>query len=241
LVAGLNAARQAGKLDGVTFSRSTSYVGVMIDDLITRGVTEPYRMFTSRSEYRLSLRADNADQRLTGQGMEWGLVGENRRKHFSTKLEALNKAKRLLQGLKLSPTEARKHGLQINLDGKPRSAYEILSYADVSLLRLQPIFNQLIEIPKEICDQLEIEAKYAVYLDRQQTAIHAYEKEEQAIIPDTIDYRDIGGLSAELREKLLKARPRSLAQASRIEGMTPAALGLILMTIKRQDHVKARA
>jgi tRNA uridine 5-carboxymethylaminomethyl modification enzyme len=241
LAAGLNAARQAGSQDGVIFSRTTSYTGVMIDDLITCGVTEPYRMFTSRSEYRLSLRADNADQRLTGQGIGWGLVGEKRRKQFSTKLEALNQAKAMLQGLKLSPTEARKYDLQINLDGKQRNAYEILSYPEMSLVRLQAIWPQLIEITKEISNQIEIEAKYAVYLDRQQASIRTFEKEEQAIIPDMIAYELISGLSAELKEKLLKARPRNLAQASRIEGMTPAALGLILITIKRFDHVKARA
>jgi tRNA uridine 5-carboxymethylaminomethyl modification enzyme len=240
LVAGLNAARKANGDAGVMFSRTTCYIGVMIDDLITRGVTEPYRMFTSRSEYRLSLRADNADQRLTGQGMEWGLVGKERSRQFSAKLESLNKAKLMLQSLKFSPSEARKYGLRINLDGKPRSAYDILSYPDMDLARLQPIWPQLLEINKEIIDQIEIEAKYAVYLDRQQAAIHTFEKEAQAIIPAIIVYENIAGLSAELKEKLSKTRPRNLGQASRIEGMTPAALSLILMNIRR-SNVQSRA
>jgi tRNA uridine 5-carboxymethylaminomethyl modification enzyme len=239
LVAGLNAARKAGSQAGISFSRSQSYVGVMIDDLITRGVTEPYRMFTSRSEYRLSLRADNADQRLTGLGQEWGLVDNSRFAMYQLKIEHLNQAKNLLKNLRLSPTEARKQGLMINLDGQRRAAYDLLSYPDMNLERLYPIWPDLLNIPQAIREQIEIEAKYEVYLDRQREAIKAFEKEEQAAIPQNIAYEEIGGLSAELCDKLSKARPHNLAQASRIEGMTPAALSLILMTIKRQDTLQA--
>ncbi len=240
LVAGLNAARKAGSLDGASFSRAQSYIGVMIDDLITRGVSEPYRMFTSRSEYRLSLRADNADQRLTPQGLTLGLVGQTRSKVFSNKFQSLADIKSRLRALKLSPAEAGKRGLSLNPDGKFRSAYEILSYPAMDFENLINLWPELDNVSHETRSQIEIEAKYAVYLERQQASVDILEKEERTLIPADISYETIGGLSAELRDKLIRTRPRNLAQAGRIEGMTPAALGLILMTIRRQNkHVSA--
>ncbi|MES2905758.1 MAG: tRNA uridine-5-carboxymethylaminomethyl(34) synthesis enzyme MnmG [Pseudomonadota bacterium] len=236
LVAGLNAARKAGGQDAATFSRINSYIGVMIDDLTTRGVTEPYRMFTSRAEYRLSLRADNADQRLTPQGLDWGLVSKTRQDHFNDKDQQLKDAKVQLEQLTLSPTEARKHGLQLNLDGQKRTAFGILSYPDICLKQLSLIWPDIKNISAPIQEQIEIEAKYAVYLERQQASVKAYEAESEALIPDTLKYETISGLSAELRDKLIKSKPRNLAQASRIEGMTPAALGLILLHVKRSPR-----
>jgi tRNA uridine 5-carboxymethylaminomethyl modification enzyme len=211
----------------------------MIDDLITRGVTEPYRMFTSRAEYRLSLRADNADQRLTQKGMDWGLVGKLRQEAYKTKLEKLNKANGLFNRLTLTPSEARKYGLKLNFDGQRRNAYELLSYPDIEFEQLAAIWPELHTLEAPIADQIQIEAKYAVYLDRQQAAIMACEREEQALIPQDLTYEDFPGLSSELRDKLSRARPQNIGQASRIEGMTPAALSLLLLHIKRSRDERA--
>ena len=233
LVAGLNAARRAGGLGGVTIGRADGYIGVMIDDLVTRGVAEPYRMFTSRAEYRLSLRADNADQRLTPWGIALGLVGVGRREAFATKAAALAEARRLAESLSLTPNEAVRHGLALNHDGVRRSAYELLGRPDVDMAVLRGIWPELAGIDRFVSEQIEIEARYRVYLDRQSADIEAFRKEEGIALPADIAYSGMAGLSNELREKLALARPATLGQAARIDGMTPAALMLVLGEARR--------
>ena len=233
LVAGLNAARRAGGLGGVTIGRADGYIGVMIDDLVTRGVAEPYRMFTSRAEYRLSLRADNADQRLTPWGIALGLVGAGRREAFATKAAALAEARRLVESLSLTPNEAARHGLALNHDGVRRSAYELLGRPDVDMAVLRGIWPELAGIDRFVSEQIEIEARYRVYLDRQSADIEAFRKEEGIALPADIAYSGMAGLSNELREKLALARPATLGQAARIDGMTPAALMLVLGEARR--------
>ena len=233
LVAGLNAARRAGGLGGVTIGRADGYIGVMIDDLVTRGVAEPYRMFTSRAEYRLSLRADNADQRLTPWGIALGLVGAGRREAFATKAAALAEARRLVESLSLTPNEAARHGLALNHDGVRRSAYELLGRPDVDMAVLRGIWPELAGIDRFVSEQIEIEARYRVYLDRQSADIEAFRKEEGIALPAEIAYSGMAGLSNELREKLALARPATLGQAARIDGMTPAALMLVLGEARR--------
>ncbi|MBL4891088.1 MAG: tRNA uridine-5-carboxymethylaminomethyl(34) synthesis enzyme MnmG [Rhizobiaceae bacterium] len=238
LVAGLNAARKAGDDAPVIFSRTESYIGVMIDDLVTRGVSEPYRMFTSRAEYRLSLRADNADQRLTPLGVEIGLVGGNRQAVFERKLGALKAAKQACADVCITPNEARKHGLNINQDGVRRSAWELLSYSEISLEILVGIWPQLRDFDPAIARQIEIEAGYAVYLARQESDIQAIRRDEGKIIPDDFDYSALSGLSNELCQKLETIRPANLGQAGRIEGMTPAAILLVLVHIRKLENGK---
>ncbi|ACK51511.1 glucose inhibited division protein A [Methylocella silvestris BL2] len=233
LAAGLNAAARAGGGAPILFERSEAYLGVMIDDLVCRGVTEPYRMFTSRAEYRLSLRADNADQRLTGAGLKWGCIGMERSSAFRTKMAALQHARGLLEGFNLTPNEAAQHGLKINHDGVRRGAFELLALADTSLAKLQAIWPELREIEPSIAEQIEIDAKYAVYLDRQKRDIEAARRDEALLIPDSVDYDLLTGLSTEIRGRLRQIRPRSLAQASRIEGMTPVAMTLLAATVRR--------
>ena len=233
LVAGLNAARRAGGLGGVTIGRADGYIGVMIDDLVTRGVAEPYRMFTSRAEYRLSLRADNADQRLTPWGIALGLVGAGRREAFATKAAALAEARRLAESLSLTPNEAVRHGLALNHDGVRRSAYELLGRPDVDMAVLRGIWPELAGIDRFVSEQIEIEARYRVYLDRQSADIEAFRKEEGIALPAEIAYSGMAGLSNELREKLALARPATLGQAALIDGMTPAALMLVLGEARR--------
>jgi len=235
LLAGLNAARSAGGGEGVSISRADAYIGVMIDDLVTRGVSEPYRMFTSRAEYRLSLRADNADQRLTPLGLELGLVGVRRKAAFEAKAEAIRRARELARSLRLTPNEAANHGLHINRDGVRRSAFELMAYPDIDLRRLASIWPELGEIAPAIAEQVEIDARYAVYLDRQESDIAAFRKEENVRIPEEMDYRVLSGLSNELCDRLERVRPATLGQAERIEGMTPAALTLLLAEIRRRD------
>ncbi|MBL4598067.1 MAG: tRNA uridine-5-carboxymethylaminomethyl(34) synthesis enzyme MnmG [Rhizobiaceae bacterium] len=239
LVAGLNAARKAGGSDPIIFSRTQSYIGVMIDDLVTRGVSEPYRMFTSRAEYRLSLRADNADQRLTPLGIEAGLVTSRRRAVFERKLEKLELAKSICTSNSLTPPEARKHGLKINQDGIRRTGWELLSYTEISLTRLADIWPELHDIDPAIGRQIEIEAGYAVYLARQESDIQAIRRDEGKAIPDGFDYGTLAGLSNELRQKLEAIRPANLGQASRIEGMTPAAILLVLAHIRKMEKNKS--
>ena len=234
LVAGLNAAAFAGKLPEIIFDRTEAYLGVMIDDLITRGVTEPYRMFTSRAEYRLSLRADNADQRLTGKGMAVGCVSATRRAHFEKKMEAIANARALVSERSLSPSEAGKYGLTVNKDGVRRTGFDLLSYPDVSWERLSAIWPELQNTTKAIAEQIEIDAKYAVYLDRQKRDVQTFRREENAVIPDGLDYGAMSGLSNELRARLTSVRPATIGQASRIEGMTPAALSLVVAHIQRK-------
>ncbi len=233
LLAGLNAARSAKGLDSHSFSRSEAYIGVMIDDLVTRGVAEPYRMFTSRAEFRLSLRADNADQRLTGLGGALGLVGDERSEAFSRKSDALNAASVAFDARSLTPQEAKKHGIKVKEDGKRRGAAELLSLPDVSFDDLCVIWPDLADHNPLIIEQLQRDALYANYLDRQQRDIDLLRKDEKLEIPDGFDFDGIPGLSNELKTKLRTARPNSMAQAARIDGITPAALTLIVANIRK--------
>ena len=234
LVAGLNAAAFAGDLPEVIIDRTEAYLGVMIDDLVTRGVTEPYRMFTSRAEYRLSLRADNADQRLTGRGLAFGCVGAARRDHHAAKMAALDAARERVTALTLSPNEAGKHGLTVNRDGVRRSGFDLLSYPDIGWKELATIWPELAGISSGVAEQIEIDAKYAVYLDRQKRDVQSFRREEEALIPPELDYGAMRGLSNELRARLSLVRPATLGQASRIEGMTPAALTLVVAHLPRR-------
>jgi tRNA uridine 5-carboxymethylaminomethyl modification enzyme len=235
LVAGLNAARCAGGCEGVTLSRTEAYIGVMIDDLVTRGVTEPYRMFTSRAEYRLSLRADNADRRLTPKGIELGLVGRARREVFEAAAVRLEAASERMCALSLTPSEAGRFGLHLNRDGVRRNAHELLARPDVTIETLAGIWPELTALDRFVSEQVEIDAKYAVYLDRQKADIDVIRKEEGVGLPDDLDIDGIAGLSNEIKEKLRRVRPATLAQASRIDGMTPAALALVLARVKRRQ------
>ncbi|MFN4225171.1 MAG: tRNA uridine-5-carboxymethylaminomethyl(34) synthesis enzyme MnmG [Hyphomonas sp.] len=233
LMAGLNAARAAAGQDPVILDRAEAYIGVLIDDLVTRGVTEPYRMFTSRAEYRLALRADNADQRLTPRGIEAGVVGAARAGVFHVKHSALDRARNALRGLTLSPAAAAKAGWAVNQDGRVRTAWEYLSYKDITLSHLAAVWPELASIPKAIAEQIGIEALYAAYLERQSEDVAALRRDEALGLPEDIDYDAIGGLSAEVRQKLKVVRPRTLGQASRIEGVTPGALTALLGHVKR--------
>jgi tRNA uridine 5-carboxymethylaminomethyl modification enzyme len=227
LVAGLNAAAFAGRAKPILFDRAEAYLGVMIDDLVTRGVSEPYRMFTSRAEYRLSLRADNADERLTPRGLAIGCVGADRAEAFRARAQKLQEARETLSRLSLTSAAAVRHGLPVSSDGQTRNAYTLLSFPDINLMRLGSIWPELSAIGPEIAKQVEIDAKYAVYLNRQAADIAAYRRDEEAVLPESIDYAAIAGLSAELSAKLAFLRPRTIGQAQRVEGMTPAALTLL--------------
>ncbi|WPE21961.1 tRNA uridine-5-carboxymethylaminomethyl(34) synthesis enzyme MnmG [Shinella zoogloeoides] len=234
LVAGLNAARRAAGAEGHIFSRTDSYIGVMIDDLTSRGVTEPYRMFTSRAEYRLSLRADNADVRLTPLGIDLGLVRAAREERFATWSAEMDAARDRLRNLRLSPNEAASHGIRINQDGVRRSAYDLLAYPDIDYARLAAVWSEELNVfSARVRDAIEIEAGYAVYMNRQETDIAEARREEERRIPDQFDFSALPGLSIELRQKLTAARPANLAQAARVDGMTPAALTLLLAYLKR--------
>ncbi len=234
LVAGLNAARLAGGQDPHTFSRSSSYIGVMIDDLTSRGVTEPYRMFTSRAEYRLSLRADNADERLTPVGFELGLVSTARKERFERYRKDLADWRSQLAGVSLTPNEAERFGINLNRDGQRRTAMDLLAYPDIDPDRIRAIWPELHAMSERTAAALKIEAGYAVYLERQENDILALRREEGVSIPPDFDYHVLSGLSNELKTKLSSKRPANLAQASRIEGMTPAASALLLANLRRQ-------
>lgn len=240
LIAGLNAARRAAGLDGVVVDRTEAYMGVLIDDLVTQGVTEPYRMFTSRSEYRLSLRSDNADERLTPKGISWGIVGKARQADFETRLSALEEARILLKRLTVTPTQALERGLKLNQDGIRRTAFDILSYPGQTLESLAQLWPELNRFGPKMIDRLENDARYAVYLDRQQKDIESYRRDEQLVMPVDMDYSDVSGLSNELRNKLTLVKPRTLGQAGRIEGMTPAALTLLASKARRHGNVRDR-
>lgn len=234
LVAGLNAARATGRKDPIIFDRAEAYIGVLIDDLVTRGVTEPYRMFTSRAEYRLALRADNADQRLTEKGIAAGCVGSDRADVFHVKHRALESARQLLKTLTLSPAKAAQAGWAVNQDGRVRTAWEYLSYKDIDLNALSAIWLEVSGISEEIGTQVEIEALYSSYLERQAEDVAALRRDEDLMIPADLDYSGIGGLSNEVRQKLESVRPSTLGQAGRIEGVTPGALTALLGYVKRR-------
>jgi len=234
LMAGLNAALAAAGADPLILDRAQAYTGVMIDDLITRGVSEPYRMFTSRAEYRLTLRADNADQRLTAAGIGAGVVGQERAEAFAAKMQALEAARGLCEGLSLSPSELNKRGLKVNQDGVPRSAMDLLAYPDVDVSRLAGIWPILGGFEPGISEQMEIEAQYAGYLERQEADIRAFRKDEGLKLPSELDYGRIGGLSSEVRQKLSAARPATLGQAARVDGVTPAALTALMIHVKQK-------
>ncbi len=241
LVAGLNAAARAGGSAPIVFDRAEGYLGVMIDDLVTRGVTEPYRMFTSRAEYRLALRADNADQRLTGKGIGLGCVGAERHAQHRTKMAALDAARDFARSISLSPTEAAHHGLSLKKDGQRRTAFELLSYADMDVSRLQAIWPQMRAWPAAIAEQVKVDAVYDVYLSRQAADVEAYRRDESFELPDDLDYAALPGLSNEVRQKLSAARPRTIGHAARLDGITPAALTLVAAHVRRRGRAAPRA
>ncbi len=240
LLAGLNAARRAGGLDAVRLDRSEGYIGVLVDDLVTHGVTEPYRMFTSRSEYRLSLRADNADLRLTGKGMAWGCVSTARAQAFAQFRDALDCARRQTQAETHSPADLATRGLVVRADGRARSLYEVLSLRDIPLESTLQAFPALAALDRRVFTSLETEARYAAYLDRQDAEIRSFRRQEDIQLPDRLDVANLRGLSAELRGKLAEAQPRSLGAAARIPGMTPAGLAIILAGLRKLEGSVSR-
>tara|TARA_R110000868_G_scaffold80384_1_gene228359 strand:- start:573 stop:2450 length:1878 start_codon:yes stop_codon:yes gene_type:complete len=233
LMAGLNAALAERGDAPLVLDRAQAYIGVLVDDLITRGVSEPYRMFTSRAEYRLTLRADNADQRLTPLGVELGIVGETRADTFGAKAIALAAAKEMASGLKMSPSELNKRGFKVNQDGVARSVSDLLSIPEIDMVQLAGVWPELSSLAPEVSEQLEIEAQYSGYLSRQLSDINAFRKDEGLAIPDGLDFDAVHGLSSEARLKLGKARPATLGQAARVDGVTPAALTSLLVHIKQ--------
>jgi tRNA uridine 5-carboxymethylaminomethyl modification enzyme len=237
IVAGLNAALAASGADPVVFDRADGYLGVMIDDLVTRGITEPYRMFTSRAEYRLTLRADNADQRLTDKGIALGCVGPARSAHHAAKMAALAAAKGLAKSLTITPNEAARHGLSLNRDGQRRSAFELLAYPEVEWSALRAIWPELSAIEPSIAVHLEIDAKYDVYLKRQTADVDAFRRDEGLVLTG-VDYAEVPSLSNEARAKLQAAQPRTIGQAGRLDGMTPAALGILAAYLRREARRK---
>jgi len=239
LTAGINAALAASGAAGrFSVTRADGYLGVMIDDLVTRGVTEPYRMFTSRAEYRLTLRADNADQRLTPLGIAAGCVKSERSQAFAAKAKWLAEGEKLLRSLTFTPDQAAKHGLSINRDGRRRSAFELLAYPEIELSRVAEIWPEIRTIDERIADQLSANARYAVYVKRQELDIASFRKDEGIAIPADFLFAALPGLSTELRQKLERHRPASLGQAARLDGMTPAALMLLLAHLKKGPAAK---
>jgi tRNA uridine 5-carboxymethylaminomethyl modification enzyme len=239
LVAGLNAARAVLGKDAVSFSRSQSYIGVMIDDLVTRGVTEPYRMFTSRAEFRLSLRADNADQRLTPLAKSLGCVSDGRSRAFDQKMEALESGKKMLDSKLYSATDLKKVGIQLKQDGTKRTAYQLLSFPEIGFEDLVAVNGQLSEIDENTRDQLSKDALYTNYIERQQRDVDAMKRDENLLISQDFDYQPLDGLSNELKAKLQAARPQNLAQAGRVDGMTPAAITLLLAKLRQAQKEKS--
>ncbi|WP_349366090.1 MAG: tRNA uridine-5-carboxymethylaminomethyl(34) synthesis enzyme MnmG [Nitratireductor rhodophyticola] len=241
MLAGINAARAASGSELVTLGRADAYIGVLIDDLVTRGVSEPYRMFTSRAEYRLSLRADNADMRLTPLAVQLGIASAEREERFTAMERSLEAARSLLKDRSLSPNEAARHDINLNRDGVRRSAYELLSYPDMDISRLINIWPELVEIPSSLVEKIETEARYAVYLERQGNDAAMLRREEARLIPAELTFDGIAGLSNELKQKLKDRRPRSIADAQRIDGMTPAALALIIASLRQFETQKGAA
>jgi tRNA uridine 5-carboxymethylaminomethyl modification enzyme len=236
LAAGLNAARAASGAEPVTFARDEAYIGVLIDDLITRGVTEPYRMFTSRAEFRLTLRADNADQRLTPKGAEAGLIGSERLRAFTEKADALACARRSAEAFTLTPTQAARHDIRLNEDGRRRTFFQLLSQPNVDMQTLARVWPEIAHWRPDVREQLEIDAGYCGYLDRQAADVEAFRRDEDLRLDRNLNYWAIGGLSTECREKLSAIRPASLGQAARIEGVSPGALTALLAHVR---HAKA--
>jgi tRNA uridine 5-carboxymethylaminomethyl modification enzyme len=240
LLAGLNAAALAGEAREIIIDRAQAYLGVMIDDLVTRGVTEPYRMFTSRAEYRLQLRADNADQRLTDIGIAIGCVEAERARMHRENSSSLNEALAFAKSVSLTPKEAARYGLSLNKDGQRRTGFELLSYPAVTIADLAKIWPRFGEFAPKIVEQIEVDAKYAVYLSRQAADIAAYRRDESFALPDDFDYAALPGLSNEMKQKLQVHRPRTIGHASRIDGVTPAALTLLVAHVRRGKKAAAK-
>jgi tRNA uridine 5-carboxymethylaminomethyl modification enzyme len=241
LLAGVNAAALAGGSEDIVLDRAQAYIGVMIDDLVTRGVSEPYRMFTSRAEYRLQLRADNADQRLTDKGIAIGCVGSERAQFHERKSVALNDARAFAKSVSLTPKEAERHGVVLNKDGQRRTAFEMLSYPTISFADLARVWPRFAELDAKIAEQIEIDAKYDVYLSRQAADVAAYRRDESFALPDDLDYAALPGLSNEMKQKLQTHRPRTIGHAGRIDGVTPAALTLLVAHVKRGKKLSAKS
>jgi tRNA uridine 5-carboxymethylaminomethyl modification enzyme len=221
------------------FDRAEGYLGVMIDDLVTKGVTEPYRMFTSRAEYRLTLRADNADQRLTSRGIAIGCVGSERQQAHAAKMAALTAIRHFATSVSLTPTEGIKHGLALNRDGQRRTAFELLSFPSIGISDMARIWPPFGMFHVKHLEQIEIDAKYEVYLSRQAADIAAFRRDESLELPEEIDYGQVKGLSNEARAKLSAIRPRTIGQAGRIDGLTPAALTLLVGHMRRGRKPKS--
>jgi tRNA uridine 5-carboxymethylaminomethyl modification enzyme len=241
LIAGINATKFTGGRDHFKLDRTQAYIGVMIDDLVSRGVSEPYRMFTSRSEYRLMLRADNADGRLTALGHEAGIVGTDRMTAFVAKMAEISQAKELAKSVSLTPSEGTRLGLKLNQDGQRRSAFDLLAYPEIDFGQLLTIWPQLSAIPDFALEALQAEALYSGYVGRQAADIESYRREQSLVLPDNLDYQTVPSLSAELQQKLSQMRPDSLGQAARVEGMTPAALSALLRFVKKPTGSRVRA
>jgi tRNA uridine 5-carboxymethylaminomethyl modification enzyme len=233
LMAGINAARSVDGDVSVWPDRADAYIGVLIDDLVTKGVNEPYRMFTSRAEYRLRLRADNADQRMTATGVTWGCVGSEREHAWAKKEKALEEGRQLVGDLSASPSVLQARGFKINQDGKVRSASVLLAYPEMSLEKLGGIWPELLDLSPEIAEQLEFDGLYQGYVARQDADIAAYRRDEELKLPNSLNYGDVGSLSSEIRQKLTDARPTTLGAAARISGVTPAALVALLRYVRR--------
>ncbi len=240
-VAGINAARRAGDQALTTFDRAESYVGVMIDDLTTRGVTEPYRMFTSRAEFRLSLRSDNADERLTAKGITLGCVSAERARFYARARDQLEQARAMLKAATATPRELEAQGFTVNRDGARRSAFELAAQTHFPIAMLANVWPQLRDIPANLVPRLEADAKYSVYLDRQAEDVARYRRDDLAILPVDLDYARLSGLSNEIKQKFMAIRPASLGQARRIEGVTPAALALIAAHARKAERASSRS
>jgi tRNA uridine 5-carboxymethylaminomethyl modification enzyme len=241
VLAGINAARRAGGVEPVSIPRSQAFIGVMVDDLVTKGVTEPYRMFTSRSEYRLSLRVDNADERLTPLAVELGCVRPERRSLHEARMRELERWRRRLGQISITPNKAAACGIKLNHDGGRRSAFELLSYPDIELSALRQIWPELAEMDEGLKERLATDARYSVYLERQKQEIAYFDREEMRRLPPDLAFETMPGLSNELRQKLARVRPETLGQASRIEGMTPAGLAILALNARGAERATRRA